>query len=67
VFQQTFDPRENPSLGAASYMGSIDRAIFWTIHAQEKPNKGERDAGLQFNNPIRTTNENHVPKLFSLF
>jgi len=37
-------------------MGSIDRAIFWTIYAQEKPNKGGRNAGLQFmqlNNPIR--------------
>jgi hypothetical protein len=26
----------------------FDRAIFWTIYAQEKPNKGEPDAGLQF-------------------
>jgi hypothetical protein len=34
----------------------FDRAIFWTIYAQEKPKKGERDdAGLQFmqfDNPI---------------
>jgi hypothetical protein len=45
-------PREEWIPGSAR----LDRAIFWTIYAQEKPNKGERDAGLQFmqfNNPIQ--------------
>jgi hypothetical protein len=58
VFQQTFDQRENPSLGAALnliWARLTARSSGQFMHGKSQ-NKGERAAGLQFmqlNNPIQ--------------
>jgi len=46
----------SPDVSTPKGSARLDRAIFWTIYAQEKPNEGKREAGLQFmqfNNPIQ--------------
>src|SRR5436190_12116855 len=71
VFQQTFDPRENPSLGAALnlfWARLTGRSSGQFMHRKSQI-KGSTtlDCSSCGSTIPGTTNENHVPKLFSPF
>src|SRR2546423_5098892 len=69
VFQQIFDPRENPSLGAASLWARLTARSSGQFMHRKNQIKGSTtlDCSSCRSTIPGTTNEKHVPRLFSPF